>query len=151
MAVRKRRKPKVEIVHYEVEVNDWDLYYSFALDDGRELFDPGPYYELQLLKLNGRLIWPEDIKYVHCTVTLSAKVGLRKEKWETPPLAIGSLNAYDDRIEAYVTIPAERVSELTVVAASGKIKRVELTGTKLKWRKGLVSNVGVSTEVEDDG
>lgn len=66
------------------------------------------------------------------------------------PSEIGSLNAHDNRVETYVTVPAEGLSELVAVASSGKVKQVDMTGTKLKWRKGLVSHVAVTTDLEKE-
>jgi hypothetical protein len=56
----------------------------------------------------------------------------------------------EDILDAYVFVPEEHMAQLVSSVASGRIKIISFVGTPLKWRKGLVRSINLSTEVEED-
>lgn len=149
---RKRRvsKLKDEPVHYVVQVNDWDCHYGFRISDPKSQFDDGPYSDIATLTFSGDLTEPENSKYSRAELTLSARGGMGDEKWREPPSAIGSLGAYDETLTAYVFVPIEHMAMLVSLAASGKVQRVWMLGSKLRYRSGRVQNISIDTEPEDE-
>lgn len=56
----------------------------------------------------------------------------------------------DDTLIFYCWIPLQSMSFITLAVDSGKIKYVSIYGTKLKWRKGTISSIWLSKELEED-
>lgn len=146
------RKPKDELVHYVVQVTNWDCHYGFRISDPKNQFDDGPYSDLATLTFSGDLMEPANSKYSRAELTLSARNRMGEEKWREPPTAIGSLGAYDETLTAYVFVPIEHMAMLVSLAASAKVQRVSILGTKLHYRSGSVRNIYIDTEPEgEDG
>jgi len=92
--------------------------------------------------------YPEKFAYPRAEVTLSGHADLRPPDDGIRP-AIGTIYANSDVIQFYVFLPENDMAELVAAASSGRIRQINFTGTPLKWRKGTVSNVSVSTEVDE--
>lgn len=148
---RKRsRKKHDEHVHYAISVTDWNSYYSFRVSNPKSRFDSGPYSEIATLTFTGELIRPEGLKYKNAALTLCAQAEIMQERWDRPPLSIGSLNAHEDTLEAYIFIPAERMAALVALAQSGRVQIASIGGTRLRYRSGLVHSISLNTESDDD-
>ena len=145
---RKRKKPE-ESVHYEIRVSGWDYYYHLRLSDPKDPYDRGAYNELATLSFKGELISPEDLPYVG-VLTLSARAGMMDEEYDELPKSIGSLSVSGDTLTADVFVPAERLSELATVAASGWVHAASLVASKLRHHSGKVHSVSITTELEED-
>ena len=52
----------------------------------------------------------------------------------------------NNRLEAYVLLPATHVTRLTAVASSGQVKTVRLMATRPFRRKALIRSINVLTE-----
>jgi len=149
-ARRKRQPAREEYIGYLVRVSGWDYHYGFRPSDPRSHWDPGPYSELATLSFTGELIRPENSKYRTATVTLSGKVGMMEERPTGAASSIGSLSAHEDELSAYVFIPTERLAELSVVAQSGRVQIVQITGTKLRYRSALIRNLSLDTHFDEE-
>jgi len=147
---RRTRKPKDEPVHYVVQVSDWDCHYGFQISDPKSQFDDGPFSNIATLTFSGDLMEPDNSKYSRAELTLSARNGMGEEKWREPPTAIGSLGAYENTLTAYVFVPIEHMAMLVSLAASGKVQRVWMLGSKLRYRSGRVQNISIDTEPEEE-
>ena len=147
---RKRRKPKKdEHVGYLVRVVDWDCYYSFRSIDPRSRWETGPYSELATLTFRGSLAEPEDTKYADVTVTFSARRGMSEERAPDVRTAIGSIDGNGTELSAYMSVPHDHMASLLTMANSGRVKILHLGGTKLRYRRGLIFDVSLSTKEDD--
>lgn len=147
---RKRRKPKKdEFVGYLVQVADWDCYYSFRSTDPKSRWETGPYSELATVKFRGALVEPEDTKYTDVTVTFSARRGMTEETAADERLSIGSIDGNGTELSAYVFVPHDHMASLLTMANSGRVKIVHLGGTKLRYRRGLIFSISLSTKEDD--
>lgn len=147
---RKKHKKREEHVHYEIRISGWDYYYSLRLSDPKSAFDRGTYSEIATFSLKGELISPEDLPYTEGLLTLSAQVGMLNQEYVEQPKAIGGLSVAGDTLTAYVFVPAERLSELATVAASGRLQAARFIGSRLRYRSGTVHNISVTTEFEEE-
>ncbi len=62
--------------------------------------------------------------------------------------SIRSLDARDDLLCGYIFVPAEHMSELTSLAASGHLQIVHTSGTLLRYRHASVRSVNVTTSFD---
>jgi hypothetical protein len=142
-----RRRSAPDYEHYFVAVDRWEHYYGFGRGDPR--FHTTPYSHTETLSWTGRVIHPEGLKYPKAVVTLSAREGLMAENAKSDT-SIGSMNARDQEISAYVFIPAEHMGQLVGLAVSGRLKTISFVGEPLKWRQGLIRSISLSTEIEEE-
>ena len=147
---RKRKAVREEYISYLISVSGWDYYYAFRPGDPKSRWDQGAYDELATLSFTGKLARPEGTKYDTGQVTFSGRRGLMKEPIERAPASIGSLSASGAELSAYIFIPTERLAELAAVAQSDRIQTIHITGTKLRYRSGLIHHVSVSTQPDEE-
>jgi hypothetical protein len=144
--VRRRRRnvnrQVDEHASYVITITGWDSWSSFRVSDGSQ-WQPGPYGDSKTLTLRGEVYRPEGFKYPRAEVTLSAQDRMQEETKN--PLCIGVLNANDDTLRAYVSVPGETLSHLTTVAGSGRLRMVHLSGTRLRYRKGTIASIDLNT------
>lgn len=144
---RKRRRPLDEIITYVVTVTAWDRHWSFRVSDGSR-WELGPYGGHGTLTLHGQVYRPEGFKYPRAEVTLSGRLGMRTER--DTSTSIGSLDARDDLLRAYVFVPAEDMAELTVLTTSGRLQMAALSGTPLRYRQGQVRGLSLHTDFDPE-
>jgi hypothetical protein len=146
----KRKPAREEYIAYFLRVSGWDYYYGFRPSDPKSQWDQGPYSEIATLTFTGELIRPVNSKYRAATVTLSAKSGMMEERPAGTARSIGSLTANEDELSAYIFVPAERLTELTAVAQSERVRVVQVTGTKLRYRSGQIHNLSIYTSFDEE-
>lgn len=140
-----RRKSIQDYLHVFVEVESWDHYYEFGPGDLR--FDELPYRHTETLTWAGRVIYPEHFRYPRAVVTLSASPGLLAPDAKIRP--IGHIYARSALLNAYVFVPAEHMSQLVGVAASGRIRQITFLGDPIYRSRALIRRVNLTTEVEE--
>jgi len=145
---RKRKQKEPIHEHYVVRVSDWE--YSYGLSPGVGHFESRAYSEIQTLTFEGDLYRPADTKYSKGKITLSGDVDLLSHDLDDAPTIIGTVNGRDDLLDFYIFIPAERLSELVTIASTGDVKVIAMGGEKLKWRKGRILSLHLSTEFDED-
>jgi len=152
---KKRKKRKVqENQRYEIEVMDWEVYYHFGI--APKNLDMGAYWEISNLSLVGKIISPELKIAQKAKIRLSSKPEM-EDHWTTKPgilsaKAIGFMEVPrgEDILQLHCSIPPRMSDSIHVAVASGKIKYVSVFGEKLKWRKGLVFDITLSAELEEE-
>jgi hypothetical protein len=140
------RRSAAQFEHYEITVGRWEHYYGFRTGDQK--FDPKPYSHTETVTWYGDVLRPEGIQFPKAEVTLSAHDELMSER-ATRRSIIGTINAHDDVLYAYVFVPAEHMGQLVALAASGRLKMISLVGEPLKWRKASIRSISLNTENED--
>lgn len=146
---KRRRRVEEECIQYVVTVTGWEHFYSFSIGN-RSQFDIGPYHELATLDLKGDVLRPEGFRYPRALVTLSALADMLSSPDEVAAKSIGRLSARDDLLEAYMFVPAERMTALLTLAASNRIQAAVIAGTRLRYRGGLVLGVDLTTEFDEE-
>ena len=152
---KKRKKRKVqENQRYEIEVMDWEVYYHFGI--APKNLDMGAYWEISNLSLVGKIISPELKIAQKAKIRLSSKPEM-EDHWTTKPAilsakAIGFMEVPrgEDILQMHCSIPPRMSDSIHVAVASGKIKYVSVFGEKLKWRRGVVFDITLSAELEEE-
>jgi hypothetical protein len=147
----KKKKPERETEHYEFEVQDWQVYYNFGVVRGSRNIIEEDFWDIANLILLGRIISPE-IKNAD-----SARIEIRErpeldDHWknpphEKPPLAIGYMEIPRGEATLHLNcwVPSRSFNLIPTAVASGKVKYVSIFGEKLKWRKGSVFDLTLTT------
>jgi hypothetical protein len=154
MAKKRRRKKPPENLYYEIEVMDWEVYYHFGL--APKNLGRGLYWETSSLTLIGNILSPELKNATKAKVDLSADPQMA-DHWKTKPTILSAKGVGFMEIprgkavlKCRCSIPPRLSNNIHVAIASGKIKFVSIYGEKLKWRKGLIFDISLSAECEED-
>lgn len=151
----KRKKQKVrEKLSYEIEVKDWEGYYHFGI--APKNLDMGAYWEISNLIILGNILRPDLKIATKASIDLSADPETT-DHWSREPTiksakAIGYMEVPrgEEVLQIRCSIPPRQSNSIHVAVASGKIKYITIFGEKLKWRKGVVTSISLSTEREED-
>ncbi len=155
--VQKRKKQKNIVIRerYEVEVEEWEVDYFFGINTVPKVID-GVYWEGSRLILLGRIISPNLEKVSKARIEIAADPQL-DDHWQSKPTIISAkamgwmeIPRGDDRLIFNCSVPSRVLPYLTLAVQSGKIKYASISGTKLKWRQGTISCLGLSTHREDE-
>lgn len=155
--VQKRNTKKNILIKesYEIEVEDWEADYHFRINTLPKDFIDGLYWEYSKLILLGRIISP-DLK-----IASKARIEITDDPrlddhWQPKPTIISAkavgwmeIPRGDDRLIFYCSVPSRSLPYIAMAVQSGKIKYSLIFGTKLKWRKGTVSSLSLSTHREE--
>jgi len=143
----KSRRPSAEpITHYVVAVTSWELSWLFSIADPKH--DPGPYSEYSTLTVRGDVHRPTPFRYPHAEIILSGRTRLPEPGPAEVPQSLGYLDAREETLHAYVTVPMERLTLLAAVA--DRIRLVCLTSTTLFRRRGHVRGLHVDTAFDPE-
>lgn len=151
---RKRKEP--EDITYEIEVNDWKTYYHFGLNKRPTDNFPEVYWEFSNIILSGGIISP-DLKIISkANIRINESPELndhwKNKMLERQPLGIGYIKFEkdDDILEFNCWVSSPSFNNITVTVAHGKVKYVSIFGTKLKWKKGTIFNITLSTDKDEE-
>jgi hypothetical protein len=146
---RKRKKPENE--RYEFEVEDWEMDYHFELNVGPKDFIPGVFWENSKCTLIGKIVSPILKNANKARVEIVDKPEL-DDNWKINPTVrsakgIGSIEIPrgDDTVIFYCWVPSRSFQYIPLAVSSGKIKFALIFGTRLKWRKGDIFSISLST------
>src|SRR4051794_3231654 len=104
-----KRKPE-EYASHVIRVRTWELYFWRHATDPKSKWETGEFGEIVTLTFAGEVIRPEKSKFKTAKITFSGRAD-RPAPTERSPEAvpIGSATAHDEKIEAYIFIPDERL------------------------------------------
>jgi len=146
---RKRKKPENE--SYEIEVQDWKVYFHFGVNISRNRFDDGDYSEDSSLTLTGKILSPvlKNVSKAKVNIWESQELD---DHWkdaptENHPYSIGMMEILRDNETLYCIcwVPSRTFTNISGAAAAGKIKHAHIYGEKLKWRRGMIFHFSLST------
>lgn len=153
---RKVKKKKPQNESYEIQVEDWEVDYHFGLNTAPKDLIQGVYWEWSKLILTGKILSP-TIKTASKTRIELADEPVLDDHWKPTPTvasaqAVGwmEIPRGDDTLIFYCSIPSRSFEYISLSVSSGKIKYASIFGTKLKWRKGRVSSISLSTIREEE-
>lgn len=138
---KSRRRAGEPITQYVVAVTGWEVQWLFSIADPK--YEPGPYREHSTLTVRGDVHRPSPFRYPQAEILLSGRTRLLDSADEEPPKSLGYLDAREDTLHAYVTVPTERLVLLAAVA--DRLRLVCLTATTLFRRRGQVRGLHVDT------
>lgn len=145
----RRRAPEDERERYAIAVASWDYHYGFRVADGGR-FDAGPYAELATLTFRGDVIRPAPCRYPRGEVTLSLREDEAPAGVGGPAVLIGSVDARDGCLQAYVFVPGGALTRLIPVAVAGLFRAVALDTTRVFRRRALVRGVRLYTDPDEE-
>ena len=154
---KRRKKKSIQITEsYEIKVEDWEVDYFFRLNTAPKDIIPGVYWESSRLILIGSIIKPAIEKTSKARIEIAADPQL-DDHWQSKPTIVSAkaigwmeIPRGDDRIIFNCSIPSRSLPYIALAIQSGKIGYVSISGTKLKWRRGTISDLSLSTQREDE-
>lgn len=153
---RKTIKTTPETETYGIEVEDWEVDYHFALNTTPKGLIEGVYWEHSKLILVGKLLSPLLGKASKARIELAGDPQM-DDHWKANPTIISSkaigwmeIPRGDDTLILYCSIPSQSFQQVAPAVHSGKIRFASVFGTKLKWRKGTIQSVSLSTNREEE-
>jgi hypothetical protein len=153
---KKRKKIKREKERYEIEIEDWEVYYHFGVNIGRSDYIPGNFWEISSITLWGKIVSPILKTASKAKLEISAKPDLDDHWKESPteklPSGVGLMEIPrgHDTLHLYCWIPSRSFIYIPVAASSGRIRHVSVYGEKLKWRRGRIFYISVTTNREEE-
>jgi hypothetical protein len=151
----RKKEPEPEKERYKIQVEDWDVYYDFGLNIAPKDLIPGLFWEISKLTLTGKILSPVLKAASKAKVEIAARPQL-DDHWTAEPTvasakAIGWMEIPRgfDTLMFYCSIPSRSFQYVPVSVSAGKVKYASIFGTKLKWRKGTVSGVTLSTVLDE--
>jgi hypothetical protein len=86
---RKTKKKTPEPEWYEIEIEDWEVYYHFGLNTGSKDLVEGAYWEFSNLVLTGKILSPVLEKANKSKITISDDHQL-DDHWKPQPTVISA-------------------------------------------------------------
>jgi len=152
---RKTKKKEPEKESYTIEVEDWKVDYHFGINTVSEDIIPGVYLEWVRLILTGRILSPDIEKAGSARIELSQDPQM-DDHWTVRPTIISAkaigwmeIPRGDNMLIFCCSIPSRSFAYIPLAVSAGKVKYASISGTKLKWRKGVVFDVSLSTIREE--
>lgn len=142
------RKLDSEPTAYIVRITGWNRLWGFGVAPRNPDIPSPPYSNWGTLTLYGEVCHPQNFKYPRAEIALSDERDLVTA--QNPPSILGLLEARGDLLRIYASIPADTMSELATLAASGRLKSGMIHGTALLRRRGTVRSIELSTQYGPD-
>ena len=153
---RKTKKKKPEKEYYEIEVEDWEVYYNFGLNTAPKDLIEGVFSEYSKLILTGKILSPIVKQASKARIEIAGDPQM-DDHWKAQPTitsakAIGwmEIPRGDDTLILHCWIPSRSFRYISLAVDSKKIKFASVFGPKLKWRRGTISSVSLSTNREEE-
>lgn len=153
---RKTKKNTLITESYEIEVEDWEVNYHFGINTLPEDLIDGVYWEDSKLILMGRIILPALEKVSKARIEIADDPKL-DDHWQPKPTIISAkaigwmvITGGDNILIFNCSVPSRSLPFIVLAVQSGKIKYASIFGTKLKWKKGTISSLSLSTHREEE-
>lgn len=145
----RRERPQDDYVRYVVAIENWDWRYSFGLAGRKDSLDP--YSEYRHLAITGKLLHPTNssIGCVELWILPTEDLDESKRK-NGQPNSVGSLSLHHGRLNGLLSIPKDSLTPILQILVAGRFKFVDLGGTKLRYRQGLVRSFRLEPHIDED-
>jgi hypothetical protein len=156
MAKKRKTRRAPENETYEIEVQDWEFYNHFGINIFPNDYVQGDFSEDSSLSLMGKIVSPILKNATKATINIWEKPELDDHWKETPsdkpPSSIGSMQFLRDNETLHLMcwVPSRSFKNISVAVASGKIKHALVFGEKLKWRRGNIFYISLSTSRDEE-
>lgn len=142
---RGRSKSETLYTFYQIQITGWEFGWSFSLVPSQDEWKKAGYFdEFSTLTLKGRVCMPEHFKYPEVTLNLMSDYELRQSA--SRPNGIGSMSASEGQLRGFICIPSTGIVSLISIVTS--LTYIEIIGTPLRYRKGLISSISIGTILE---
>jgi len=152
---KKRKKKKPEKEFYQIEIEDWKVNHHFGVHLSRNVFGPEDFREDSCLTLLGTIGSPIIKNVTRAIINFCENPELDDHLKGTSterPSSIGWMEVLRDKITLNLTfwIPSRLFKNISLSMASGKTKYASVCGEKLKWGRGSIFWVSLSTTHEEE-
>jgi hypothetical protein len=146
---RRRRVQREEFLQYIVAIDGWDWSYSLSLN--QETHPVDPYHEFRHLLITGKLLRPTGLKTDKVEVSLLPSVEMNHgQRKDHEPLALGSLETYNDRIVGLLSIPMDVLPPILQMLIGDRFKFVSMIGTKFHYRRARLHGFRLEMNLTED-
>ena len=148
-ARKKKRRRGVPGPDYVAAIEDWEWSYSLLLNTEKHPVDP--YHEFRHLVIAGRLLRPAGLKTDRLEMTLLPTVGMNPgPRNDREPLAVGSLEIYDDRIVGLMQIPTDVLPAILQMLIAERFKFIVMGGDNFRHRRALLHRFRLEMKLDED-
>lgn len=151
------KKKKVrENERYEISVHDWEGYHHLHAQKTMRDFGDGLYWEGSSVSLLGNLKSPVIKSANKANITINSKPQMDEHWKETPSGKESEIIGFMEILRGeYVLniniwLPNRLLQNIMLSLNHDKIKYVSIFGEKLKWRRGKLFSISLSTKNEDE-
>jgi hypothetical protein len=131
---KKTKSPKREECTYVIEIEDWNLSYSFSLDRHGKM-SAGPYWEHTSIEMKGTFVHPETLAKPIQVIILGDREKIsaleRPEEYRYEPKAVGGLTVRGKESEFLGSVPFDAIQTLCQILQVRKLKYLVLSGQVL--------------------
>jgi hypothetical protein len=146
---RRRRAPREVFLEYIVAIDGWDWSYSLSLNQEKHPVDP--YHEYRHLVITGRRLRPTGLKTDKVEVSLLPSVEMNHgQRRDHEPLALGSLETYDNRIVELISIPTDVLPPILQMLIGDRFKFASMSGTKFHYRRARLLGSCLEMHMTED-
>ena len=150
---KKRKKKEPADQTYIIEVVDWEFDYLFGINNFKSDVISGDYLDCTTLILLGKIISPTLKNIRQVGIRISENPGLddhwHKEIVVRPAIGWIEILRGNDVLEMNCEVPSRSFKSISIAVASKKVRFATIVGTELKWRKGKIFQVILSTTHPD--
>lgn len=146
MKTRKKAKsPKRQEVSYCIEIEKWEMPYSFSIPPRKDIVE-GPFWEHATLRISGKLLHPEKLvgKDINVYIIMDRRyttVLESPEKFSQEPERIGTLTIRGDHREYLGSLPFDAMQTICLLLQGENIKYVMLGGPSLYRGESAIRSI----------
>jgi hypothetical protein len=150
MARKPRRRSKApQLAFYIVRITGWDWSYSFSVNSVS--YRDTKYNEYRHLHVFGTLLLPLKIKVEKVKLVFLPDIDPEEIKQQgEPPRCVGSLSIWQNALDGNLSMPRDALDPVLQMLLAGRFKYVVLNGEPMRYRKALIGNYDMATEVDVD-
>jgi hypothetical protein len=110
-----------------------------------------PYHEFRPLQINGNLLRPAGLKTGMAEVSLLPTGDMSEEKRKDyEPLALGSFDAYPNRIAASIGIPSDALPPILQMLIAKEFRFILMRGSKFRYRSARLHSLRLEMRLTED-
>ena len=143
---KKSSSARLDYARYVVRVIGWDRFWSFRVNLDRR-YESTPLSSTSTLTLRGKVFRPSDFKYPDAEIMLSGHAMDREE--DERRNSIGYVDVKSGLLRAYLVVPEPSICELTTLAASDRLRLIDMVGRPLRYGSAIVIGVNLDTEFDE--
>jgi len=151
----KARRHVEEYCFYTIEILGCSTRYEISENRGRRS-DPGPYSELVMVKLSGKVLEPEKIsnRTICCTLyghrEHDMKLNYPHDYLDDTRSLIGHLTARKDYCGFTGWLPSSMLLSISLLIAARELRYLDLLGKPLFRNEAPIHNISIFKELESD-
>jgi len=149
MSAKQRRTAEDKFTRYIVEVNDWDWSFSFGLQRGRRSAEP--YADYRHLHIEGIIKLPSGEGARSAHLIFMPDASLDRQVWSNKVTRhIGTLESRRGELHGLIGLPENALESVLLMMVSGRLRYVDLGGTRLSRNQVRLENYRLSRLLDED-